>query len=63
MKVIHRISCLNGKVPDQDVSAKEVENILLFRSNGPAIGYHRWPFQLSVTSVALSRGVRIRASF
>lgn len=28
---------------DKEVNAKEVELILLFRSNDPAIGYNRWP--------------------
>ena len=28
---------------DQEVSLKEVEFIRLFRSNGPAIRYNRWP--------------------
>jgi len=28
---------------DQEVNAKEVEFILLLRSNDPAVGYNRWP--------------------
>ena len=28
---------------DQEVSAKEVEFILLLRANDPAVGYNRWP--------------------
>lgn len=28
---------------DQEVRAKEVEFIRLYRSNDPAIGYNRWP--------------------
>lgn len=28
---------------DKEVNAKEVELILLFRSNDPTIGYNRWP--------------------
>lgn len=28
---------------DSEVNAKEIEFILLFRSNDPAVGYNRWP--------------------
>jgi hypothetical protein len=28
---------------DQEVNQKEIEFILSFRSNDPAIGYNRWP--------------------
>lgn len=28
---------------DEEVNAKEVDFILLFRSNDPSIGYNRWP--------------------
>jgi len=28
---------------DQEVNAKEIEFIQMYRSNDPAIGYNRWP--------------------
>lgn len=35
---------------DQEVAAKEVELILLYRANDPAVGYNRWPRWRSATS-------------
>jgi hypothetical protein len=41
---------------DSEVSAKEVELILMYRSNDPLIGYNRWPSRRPAARLTLSCG-------
>lgn len=42
--IIHKEILRESEIAlDQEVNRKEVEFILMFQSNNPAIGYNRWP--------------------
>jgi hypothetical protein len=43
----------SGTATDGEVSRKEVEYILAFRSNNPAVGYNRWPKPKAHTDLTL----------
>lgn len=45
---------------DQEVTAKEIEFIVMYRSNDPSIGYNRWPRFKPVSEAAFDQAAQNR---